>query len=95
MKEYFVYIMCSENLSALYIGVINNLARRIYEHQNELVEGFTKKYKTKRLVHFENYNQMEEAIVREKQLKKWSRAKKNGLIEMMSGDWKDLSKSLG
>ena len=76
----------------LYIGVTNNLKRRVYEHKQELVEGFSKKYKCKKLIYFEEYQDINLAIAREKQLKKWRREKKEWLIKRMNPDFKDLSK---
>ena len=89
---YFVYILSNWDDSDLYIGVTGNLPRRLYEHRNGLVEGFTKKYNAHKLVYYENTNDVYSAISREKQLKKWSRAKKNDLIRRMNPDWVDLSK---
>ncbi|KKQ24350.1 MAG: Excinuclease ABC C subunit domain protein [Candidatus Roizmanbacteria bacterium GW2011_GWC2_37_13] len=77
----------------LYIGVTNNLKRRVYEHKQELVEGFSKKYKCKKLVYFEEYKDINQAIAREKQLKNWNRKKKDRLIIKLNPDFKDLSDS--
>lgn len=93
LKTYYVYIIASIS-KVLYIGMTNNLKRRVYEHQNELIDGFTKLYKCKRLVYFEYGNNINEIIAREKQLKKWNRAKKIKLIEMMNPLWQDLSTTL-
>ena len=90
---YFVYILSNWDDSVLYIGVTGNLPRRLYEHRNGLVEGFTKKYNIHKLVYYENTNDVHSAISREKQLKKWSRVKKNDLIKRMNPDWVDLSKN--
>ena len=79
-KQYFVYILASIS-KVLYIGVTNNLQRRVLEHRNEKTEGFTKKYKTKKLVYFEMADDVYAALTREKQLKKWRREKKLDLIE--------------
>ena len=76
----------------MYIGVTNNLERRIYEHKNGILEGFTSKYHVDKLVYYEHSNSIESAIVREKQLKGWLRKKKNALVETANPDWKDLSK---
>jgi putative endonuclease len=94
MKDYFVYILQSKNGTALYIGVTNNLERRYFEHKNELIDGFTKKYKCKKLIYYEITNSIESAIAREKQLKKWSRNKKLELISKMNPDLSDLSTAL-
>ena len=75
----------------MYIGVTNNLERRLYEHKNGIFEGFTKKYNVKKLVYFEETNNIIEAIQREKELKKWRREKKNLLVEMQNKEWKDIS----
>ena len=75
----------------LYIGVTNNLQRRVFEHKQELVEGFSKKYKCKKLVYFEEYKDVKQAITREKQLKNWNRKKKEWLIKRLNFDLKDLS----
>ncbi len=91
MKEYHVYILASQPLGTLYIGVTNNLQRRVYEHKNGIIEGFTKKYGVHQLVYFETTNSIEVAIQREKQLKKWERAWKVRLIEKDNPYWKDLS----
>ena len=91
MSQYFVYIIASKKNGTLYIGVTNNLQRRIYEHKNELIDGFTKKYKIKTLVYYEIHTEIEEAIKREKALKKWNRAWKINLIEKSNPNWNDLS----
>ena len=88
---YFVYILSNWNDSVLYIGVTGNLPRRLYEHRNHLVDGFSSKYNTDKLVYFEETNDVYCAISREKQLKGWTRAKKNHLITKMNPEWKDLS----
>ena len=75
----------------LYIGVTNNLPRRLYEHRNGLVDGFTKKYNVHKLVYYEYTNDVYSAISREKQLKKWTRAKKNDLVVKENPEWRDLS----
>jgi len=75
----------------LYIGVTNDLIRRVYEHKNKMIEGFTKKYNLTKLVHFETFNQIDNAIRREKQLKNWHRQWKINLIESVNKEWKDLS----
>lgn len=75
----------------LYIGVTNNLERRIYEHKNDLIFGFTKQYQCHKLIYLEEYSDIEQAIQREKQLKGWSRVKKESLIKIINPSWKDLS----
>lgn len=91
-REYCVYIMSSVS-RVLYIGVTNNLERRVYEHRHKLVEGFTKRYNITRLVWFESTSNIEAAITREKQLKGWLRARKITLIESTNPDWRDLSEN--
>ena len=88
---YFVYILSNWDDSVLYIGVTSNLLRRLYEHRNHLVAGFSSKYNTHKLVYFEETKDVYSAISREKQLKKWRREKKNQLIESINPQWKDLS----
>ena len=88
---YFVYILSNWDDSVLYIGVTSNLPRRLYEHRNGLADGFTKKYNVHKLVYYEHTNDIYSAISREKQLKKWVRAKKNALISKMNPQWIDLS----
>ena len=78
-------------MKTLYTGVTNNLIRRIYEHKNKLIPGFTAKYNITTLVYFEETNDIKAAIAREKQIKGWLRIKKINLIESMNPDWKDLS----
>lgn len=75
----------------IYIGVTNNLSRRIYEHKNGLLDGFTKKYRVNRLVYYESYFDIRDAIAREKQLKSWRRSKKCILIEKANHGWQELS----
>ena len=90
MKEYYVYILFSNKNGTLYVGFTNNLVKRIYEHKSKFVEGFTKKYNVDKLGYFEKYNNIEQALAREKQLKKWNRDWKIKLIEKSNKDWKDL-----
>ncbi len=87
---YYVYIITNKYNTVLYIGVTNNIERRLYEHRNMLVEGFTSKYKLTKLVYFEETNDIKDAILREKQLKGWNRTKKNMLIEKLNPEWKEL-----
>ncbi|MFZ1038145.1 MAG: GIY-YIG nuclease family protein [Smithella sp.] len=89
-KQYFIYIMTNKNHSVLYTGVTNDLKRRVYEHKNKLAEGFTKKYNVNKLVFYEIYNDINEAITREKQIKDYSRAKKIKLVEEVNNKWNDL-----
>jgi len=91
MKEqYYVYIMTNKYNTVLYVGVTNDLVRRVYEHRNKLVKGFTAKYNIVKLVYYEIHEDIKEAIKREKQIKGWLRAKKEELIKTMNPSWKDL-----
>jgi len=92
MKEYrfFVYILASKRNGTLYIGVTNDILRRVYHWLLRAFEGFTKKYDVKNLVYYEEYPDIREAIIREKQMKKWSRIWKISLIEKENPVWKDL-----
>ncbi len=92
MNTYYVYMMTNEYNNVLYVGVTNNLERRVYEHQSGLIEGFTQKYNVHKLVWYESCNDVKDAIAREKQLKGWVRSKKEALIRKMNPDWRDLSK---
>jgi putative endonuclease len=87
---YFVYILSSK-YKRLYIGVTNNLERRVYEHKNKLFKGFSAKYNIDSLVYFEQFNDIQQAIDRETQMKDYRREKKIALVEKMNPDWKDLS----
>ena len=93
-KSYCTYILTNSTRSVLYIGVTNDLARRVYEHKTKAIDGFTKKYHCTYLVCYEIFAHSMEAIEREKQLKSWTRAKKNALIERTNPIWEDLSTSL-
>ncbi|MGH9511949.1 MAG: GIY-YIG nuclease family protein [Terriglobales bacterium] len=88
--NYSVYMVASKS-RALYIGVTNNLERRLWEHKNDLIDGFTKQYRCHRLVFYESYDSIQKAIDREKQLKRWSRLKKQWLIEQQNRTWEDLA----
>lgn len=85
-----VYILASRRNGTLYVGVTGNLRKRIWEHKQDLVEGFTKRYQVHDLVLYELYDDMSTAITREKQIKKWNRAWKLRLIERSNPEWKDL-----
>jgi putative endonuclease len=88
---YYVYILTNWSNKVLYTGVTNNLERRIYEHKNKLVSGFTEKYNVTKLVYFDSSSDVKAAIAREKQIKGWTRQKKIDLIESMNPEWKDRS----
>ena len=90
MKNYYVYILCNKRNGTLYTGVTSELIKRIYEHKNNLVDGFTKKYNIHRLVWYEIHESAEAAISREKQIKKWDRKWKLELIEKNNSKWNDL-----
>jgi putative endonuclease len=87
---YYVYILTDKNNHVLYTGVTNNLARRIYEHKNELVDGFTKRYHANKLVYYESFDFVNFAIAREKAIKGLLRSKKINLIESVNPKWEEL-----
>ena len=91
---YYVYILTNKSDKVMYIGVTNNLRRRLYEHKNQLVEGFTRKYHVHKLVYYEAYKEVKDAILREKRLKALLRIRKNELVKTMNPEWKDLSDEL-
>ncbi len=91
---YYVYILTNITNKVMYIGVTNNLQRRLYEHKNELVEGFTRKYHIHKLVYYEDYNDVNSAISREKELKGLLRRRKNELVETINPNWEDLTDKL-
>ena len=88
---YYVYILTNWNNKVMYIGVTNNLQRRLYEHKHMLADGFTKRYKVHKLVYFEHTSDVRVALEREKELKGWARQKKNALVESTNPEWADLS----
>jgi putative endonuclease len=89
-KQPAVYVLASKRNGTLYIGVTSDLTKRVWEHKNDLVEGFTKRYSVHRLIWYELHNSMESAIKREKSMKEWKRAWKLELIESANPDWEDL-----
>ena len=91
---YYVYMLTNKNNNVLYTGVTNNLKRRLYEHKNKFLDGFTKKYNVDKLVYYEITNDVNSALAREKQIKGWTRAKKNALVESKNSQWCDLTESI-
>lgn len=91
IHQYYVYILCNKKDGVLYIGMTNDLERRMFEHKNKLVDGFTKKYNLSKLVYFEIFPQVKDAIIREKRLKKWKRQWKVNLIEEDNPNWNDIA----
>ncbi|MCF7804194.1 MAG: GIY-YIG nuclease family protein [Candidatus Marinimicrobia bacterium] len=89
--NYHVYIMTNPANTVLYIGMTNTIERRVWEHKNHWIPGFTKKYNTIHLVYYEHFENVEEAIAREKQIKRWNRQKKEELIATLNPEWKDLA----
>ncbi len=93
-KCYYVYLLTNRNNAVMYVGVTNNLLRRIYEHKNKSIPGFTQKYNVYKLVYFEQTHDVKSAIEREKQIKKWRREKKNALVEAINPHWQELDLGL-
>ena len=91
---YVVYILTNWNHKVMYIGVTNNLHKRLYQHKNKLIDGFTKKYNVNKLVYYESTEDVRSAIAREKQLKGWVRKKKNNLVAVFNPGWEDLGVEL-
>lgn len=90
-KTYYVYLLTNWNNKVMYVGVTNDLKRRLFEHKNKLLKGFTEKYNVNKLVYFEETLNISAAIAREKEIKKWRREKKNQLVIRINPRWKDLS----
>ena len=90
-KQYYVYIMTNKS-GTLYTGMTNNIKKRVYDHKNKLIPGFTEKYNINRLVYYETFDDVYSAIAREKTIKGWLRKKKIELIQKTNPDWKDLAK---
>jgi putative endonuclease len=90
-RTYYVYLLTNWNNKVMYVGVTNNLEKRVFEHKKKLIQGFTEKYNVNKLVYFETTQDVTAAIEREKQIKKWRREKKNQLVDLMNPEWKDLS----
>ena len=89
--RYYVYLLTNKNDKVMYVGVTNNLERRVHEHKTKRVPGFTEKYNVNKLVYFEETHDVRAAIAREKEIKKWRREKKNNLVVIVNPEWKDLS----
>jgi len=94
MKAFYVYMMTNRSRVVLYTGITNSLVRRVWQHQNGEIKGFTKTYNVNRLIYYERFNDPRDAIAREKEIKGWRRAKKNALVETMNTKWADLSPML-
>jgi len=94
-KNYYVYMLASQKYGTLYVGVTGNLIRRIYQHAEQVMDSFTKKYNVHQLVYYEIHEDINEAILREKKIKKWNRQWKIRLIERSNPHWMDLSHELG
>ena len=93
-KIYYIYILTNKENGTLYTGITNELVRRVYEHKNKLIDGFTKKYSLDKLVYYEQYSSPSDAILREKQIKAGSRKKKLDLINNFNNSWKDLYETI-
>ena len=89
-KRYYVYLMTNWNHRVMYVGVTNDIMRRLDEHKNKLIKGFTEKYNINKLVYFEETANVYSAIAREKEIKKWRRQKKNALVQSLNPEWSDL-----
>ena len=89
--NYYVYILTNHNNRVMYVGITNDLAKRVFEHKNKLIKGFTQKYHIDKLVYFEHTLDVNSAIMREKEIKKWRREKKDKLVMSINPEWKDLS----
>jgi putative endonuclease len=94
VKNYYIYILTNENNHVIYVGMTSDLEKRILQHKQKLVKGFTEKYNVNKLVYYEETKDVMAAIEREKQIKKWRREKKNQLVEFLNPEWKDLSLDL-
>lgn len=95
MKQGFVYILANKKNGTIYVGITSDLIKRIYEHKNKLINGFSRKYNLTNLVYYEVHDNIEEATNRERQIKNWHRQWKINLIEKNNPNWNDLSESIG
>jgi putative endonuclease len=93
--QYFIYLLTNWNNRVMYVGMTNNLVRRLYEHRTGAVKGFTEKYNVHKLVYFEETADVHAAMAREKEIKKWRREKKNALVIQANPEWCDLGDELG
>lgn len=93
-NQSYIYLMANKNDTVIYVGVTSDLEKRVYEHKNKMIDGFTKKYNVNKLVYYEVFDRIEDAIAREKQIKSGSRMKKLNLIKAMNPEFKDLSQEL-
>ncbi|MDF0644288.1 MAG: GIY-YIG nuclease family protein [Nitrospira sp.] len=93
--RYYVYLLTNWNNRVMYVGMTNDLMRRVYEHRSHVVKGFTEKYNVTKLVYFEETSDAHSAIAREKEIKKWRREKKNALVIQANPEWRDLGNDLG
>jgi len=93
-RTYYIYLLTNWNNKVIYVGVTNDLKRRLYEHKNKLISGFTEKYNLSKLVYFEETQDILSAITREKEIKKWRREKKNQLVNKVNPVWEDLGDTL-
>ena len=94
MRQFYVYILSNRRYGVLYVGMTNDLVRRMYEHQQKLVAGFTKSYGVIRLVYFEQFSSVDEARARERGLKRWRRAWKLKLVDEFNPEWRDITNEL-
>ena len=94
MGFYYTYILTNKSNKVIYVGMTNDLKRRVYEHENHLIDGFTSKYHVTKLVYYEEYNDPMDAIAREKEIKGWLREKKNALITAKNPSWKSLNSAI-
>ncbi len=90
-KQYWIYMMTNRWKNVLYTGVTNSLERRVWQHKNKVFSGFTKKYNCDRLVYYEVFTEIDQAIAREKQIKNWPRSRKNALVATLNPEWNDLA----
>ena len=93
-RRYFVYLLTGKDNKVMYLGVTNDIKRRLYEHKNKMVKGFTERYNVNRLVYYEETSDILTAIAREKEIKRWRREKKDALVVAVNPEWKDLSEGL-